>query len=358
MLKSPTLLVDRSKCMQNIRRMANKASDHQLLFKPHFKTHQSAIIGEWFREFGISAITVSSVSMARYFANNGWNDITIAFPVNPREIDRIDALAENIELSLFLFEKETAELLDRELSNQVSTYIEIDTGAGRTGFRPEQREQIEQLADSLLLSQHLKFKGFYSHPGHSYAARSQKQVLAVHQEVLDIMRALKSDFENGTGDLACCIGDTPCCSIAEDFEGIDEISPGNFVYYDLMQAQIGSCLPGDIAVALAAPVVARHPDRKDLIIHGGAVHLSKEFISISGDERIFGRPVAISDGDLHWGPAVEGSHLKYISQEHGVLKCSDALFQTVRPGDLIGILPVHSCLTANLMRGNQQVLDS
>ena len=64
----PTFVVDPVICRRNIARMADKARGAGLKFRPHFKTHQSAAIGAWFREEGVTAITVSSVSMARYFA--------------------------------------------------------------------------------------------------------------------------------------------------------------------------------------------------------------------------------------------------------------------------------------------------
>ena len=47
--------------------MARKAKDNGLIFRPHFKTHQSIEIGEWFRESGVNKITVSSLTMANYF---------------------------------------------------------------------------------------------------------------------------------------------------------------------------------------------------------------------------------------------------------------------------------------------------
>ena len=85
-ITGPTLLVNKEICLRNIEKMAMLAKQHRMKFRPHFKTHQSAKIGEWFKLFGVEAITVSSVKMAEYFANNGWKDITIAFPVNLLEI--------------------------------------------------------------------------------------------------------------------------------------------------------------------------------------------------------------------------------------------------------------------------------
>ena len=80
-------------------------------FRPHFKTHQSAEIGEWFRAAGVTAITVSSVDMALYFARHGWNDITIAFPANLRQQRDLAELARQIHLGLLVESVETVQHL-------------------------------------------------------------------------------------------------------------------------------------------------------------------------------------------------------------------------------------------------------
>ena len=85
-IKSPTLLLDKNKCLTNLNFMVQKAGNYNLSFRPHFKTHQSLEIGRWYKDFGIDKITVSSLQMAVYFAEE-WTDITVAFPVNILEID-------------------------------------------------------------------------------------------------------------------------------------------------------------------------------------------------------------------------------------------------------------------------------
>ena len=87
-ITSPTLLLDQKKCLANLRRIADKAKRNNVNFRPHFKTHQSKIIGRWFKDFGVNAITTSSLQMAEYFALDGWDDITVAIPVNILEIDQ------------------------------------------------------------------------------------------------------------------------------------------------------------------------------------------------------------------------------------------------------------------------------
>ena len=97
----PTLLLHRPTCEANIGKMAEKAKKQNIQLIPHFKTHQSAQVGEWFRKVGVEAITVTSVKMANYFARNGWKDICIAFPVNVLESEQIDELAAQINLKIW-----------------------------------------------------------------------------------------------------------------------------------------------------------------------------------------------------------------------------------------------------------------
>src|SRR6056297_2517953 len=112
-LTKPTLLIDPKKCKENISYMAQKASNKGLSFRPHFKTHQSAAIGQWFFDEGVRKITVSSVDMAKYFAAQNWNDILIAFPLNFNELEEINTLAEKIDLHLTLENEEGLEFLKK-----------------------------------------------------------------------------------------------------------------------------------------------------------------------------------------------------------------------------------------------------
>ncbi|MEO1255440.1 MAG: amidophosphoribosyltransferase, partial [Bacteroidota bacterium] len=41
-------------------------------------------------------------------------------------------------------------------------------------------------------------------------------------------------------------------------------------------------------------------------------------------------------------------HVSRLSQEHGIIKLSKEEISQINVGDIIGILPVHSCLSADL----------
>ncbi len=96
-INRPTLIIDEKKARRNIASMAEKAKKLNLIFRPHFKTHQSATVAQWFREIGVTQIAVSSLSMARYFYKHDWDDIHIAFPYNMLEHQELNELAEHIK---------------------------------------------------------------------------------------------------------------------------------------------------------------------------------------------------------------------------------------------------------------------
>ncbi len=348
-LKVPTLLIDERKCRQNIRRMADRALQHHIRLRPHFKTHQSRQIAEWFREAGTDCITVSSLRMAEYFAADGWDDITVAFPVNALEHERINRLAERIRLNLLVAGSEGAGLLSRVLKFPAGIWIKIDAGSRRTGVLPYDRDTINAILDAVEASENMSFRGFLTHAGHSYGCRSRDEILRVHRESVALLTDVAAYYRSAWPRLEVSIGDTPTCSVADDFSNVDEIRPGNYVFHDLMQAAITSCSKEDIAVAVACPVVAKHPDRNEIILYGGAIHFAKDSIVTDTGIIIYGELVKVtSDG---WSEPLEGCYLSKLSQEHGILKVTEEVFSRINVGDMVAILPVHSCMTANLLAG-------
>jgi len=77
------------------------------------------------------------------------------------------------------------------------------------------------------------------------------------------------------------------------------------------------------------------------MIHGGAVHFSKEFIEV-GERRVFG--CLAEDG---FGAVDESSPLLKLTQEHGTVRLGESASR-LRLGDLAVVYPVHACLTADL----------
>lgn len=346
-IKKPTLILNERICKKNISAMAAKARNQGVHFRPHFKTHQSAEIGEWFRNEGVTAITVSSVSMAHYFADSGWKDITIAFPVNILEIDEINELSSSIHINLLIESVETAFFLTEKITHPCGYFVKIDTGYHRTGIVDSDISLVEKVIQSAN-SPRLHFKGFLTHSGNSYQIKDKAALQNIQNITTERLLRLKKLYQGLYPEIIVSVGDTPTCSQLAINEGIDEIRPGNFVFYDVMQLALGSCKPEDIAVALVCPVVAIHPERNEVVIYGGAIHVSKESVLLQPSQKqIFGLVVRW-DGNCWNANTLLGS-ITSISQEHGIISTFENACN-LKPGDLVAVLPVHSCLTAHLMR--------
>jgi D-serine deaminase-like pyridoxal phosphate-dependent protein len=343
----PTLLLDERRCRANIKKMVEKAKRNIVTLRPHFKTHQSHTVGRWFREEGVTACTVSSIRMASYFAEDGWKDITVAFPLNYLEVDEINRLASSIKLNILVVDAAPLSKLLERLAHPVHCFIEADCGYHRSGVDPADSATWDAITAVIDGSPLLNFAGLLTHAGHSYACRSGIEVLKVHQQTTQVLKRMGAKLRARYPALILSVGDTPTCSLAADFTDIQEIRPGNFVFYDIMQRGIGSCSDEAIAMILASPVVAVYPTRGEIVVHGGGVHLSKDSLRQENGEHIFGQVVRMTKEG--WSLPATAMTLKSLSQEHGIIRATTEECATVKPGDVLGILPVHSCMTADVM---------
>jgi D-serine deaminase-like pyridoxal phosphate-dependent protein len=193
-----------------------------------------------------------------------------------------------------------------------------------------------------------RWKGFIAHNGLTYLSNNNEEVLEYHRSFIKEMDRIAGIFLPLEINPILSIGDTPACSLASNFGAANEIRPGNFVFYDLMQSIIGSCTPEDIAIALACPVISVYLHRNEILTYGGAIHLSKESVQMNGNS-IFGIPVQLTESG--WVQFPGENFVKSLSQEHGIIHFDYNVISSIKPGMLIGVLPVHSCLTAHAMRG-------
>lgn len=346
-IQKPTLLLDEATARSNIQAMAAKATSAGVAFRPHFKTHQSIEIGEWFRQVGLSAITVSSLDMAEYFAGAGWQDITLAFSLNPRQIGGINALARRIVLGVLIESEDVLPRVREVLTAPLDVWIKIDAGAGRTGLAWDRPADVLAVARAIQQTQRLRLRGLLTHSGDSYTAHTPAEAAGRCLAGIERLNSLRDNLHGqGIGPLLISIGDTPGCSALNNFSPADEIRPGNFVFYDAQQLNAGACQWEAIAVALACPVVALHPERGEAVVYGGAIHLSKDILEADG-VRKYGLVCLPENG--RWGKPLAGAYVSRLSQEHGVLHLEASDLARLSLGDLVCILPAHSCLTAQAM---------
>lgn len=342
---NPKIFIDCNRAKANLKAVFEDLRFSNVSFRPHFKTHQSIGAGMWFRHSGVDKITVSSLPMAEYFAAGGWNDILIALPLNPNHLAQYDALAAGIKLHLLADNNDSLSLALSRLKNPVSFYLKADVGYGRAGWLAENTKEFLKAIQLISQNGRHSFAGILSHFGNAYGARSVEDIVDINLSSITRLVVLKEYIETQTGKpCPLSIGDTPSLPhyTPEMLKNISELRPGNFVYYDMMQVALGTCKINQVAAALECDILSLYPDRNEVLVHAGAVHLSKDICLMPDGKPGFGALVRLHEDKI--GKVIAGCFVDRLSQEHGILRVAPEFFKEFHVGDTMGILPVHSCL--------------
>jgi D-serine deaminase-like pyridoxal phosphate-dependent protein len=216
--------------------------------------------------------------------------------------------------------------------------MKIDCGYHRAGVDPSDPSSVE-MAHSIARSPWTELQGLLAHGGHGYQARSRDEILPYAQEERDQTLALAAVLRDAGIEIpSLSIGSTPTMCAVDHLSGIDEIRPGNYIFFDRSQVSIGSCEPGEIAVSVLCSVIGRYPSRHTAIVDAGGLAMSKD----AGDGcQDFGEIL-----DLEGRP-LPGLRLVGLSQEHGKIH-ADPGFELPEIHSLLRIRPNHSCLSAAL----------
>ena len=344
-LMTPSLLVDFERLESNIKKMADKAESNGVNLRPHMKTHKCIEIGKLQLKQGASGITVSTLDEAAIFADAGFHDITYAVPISSNRIEAALEIASRVNLQLLVDSHEMVtqlETFSEKNEKSPEVLLKVHCGYHRTGVNPRDPASIK-LATKLENSRNLDFKGILTHAGHSYDAMSVKQIKEVaKQEQLEM---IKFSEKLETKPEVVSIGSTPTITLTDSImEGITEVRPGNYVFFDYTQVALGTCQVSDCAMTAISRVIGKYDEY--LVIDAGAAALSKDLGPTHLEaETSFGK-IYSSYNKHELNTALR---IYSLSQEHGKVKFSDSsIAQNHNIDEILRILPNHSCLTANL----------
>jgi D-serine deaminase-like pyridoxal phosphate-dependent protein len=84
-IDTPALLVDRDRLEANIGRFAGMASQAGVALRPHIKTHKTLEIAALQVKAGASGITCAKLGEAEVYADAGFPDVFVAYPLIGQE---------------------------------------------------------------------------------------------------------------------------------------------------------------------------------------------------------------------------------------------------------------------------------
>ena len=339
-METPHLLIDGAKMHRNIEKMAGIARECGVKLRPHVKTHKIPMIARRQLESGAAGITVAKVSEAEVMAEGGIRDIFIAYPlVTESKILRAIRLSnEGVRLVVGVDSLEGGRRLSRVAAreeHELEVRLEVDTGLRRTGVP---FDEAVGLAAGIAGLERVRLSGIYTYRG--AVLEDGAPTLDLKQAGLEegkLMATLADRMrERGVEVEDVSLGSTPTAAYAGEVEGVTEIRPGTYVFYDRMQARLGACSLEECAASVVATVVSR-PSENLAIIDGGSKTFATDVppgtrpLDLEGFGHVVGYPDAV---------------LERLTEEHGMLRIKSE--HDLRVGDNVTIIPNHVCSTVNL----------
>jgi len=333
-MDTPYVWIDIKKLEKNIAAMAALAQRQGVKLRPHIKAHKIPEIAQLQIAAGAKGITVSKLGEAEVMFEAGFDDILVAYPlVGKTKLQRLATLVnKGCRIIALTDSYQGAEGLDSlAIPGGLGVMVKVDTGLGRCGFTPG--AELKAFVRWLKGRKNLNFKGLLTHAGHAYGCKDQDQVRLVGvqegEQMVACAQALRSQ---GIEVPEVSIGSTPTVEFGGGVNGVTEIRPGNYVFYDATQVALGVVHPGRCSLKVRSTVISR-PARDRAIIDAGA------------------KVLALDQG-AHGGGAVAGFGLlekpdwalEKLSEEHGILRGRNL----PEIGKSVDIVPNHACPVVNL----------
>ena len=343
-LPTPALLLDRPRLERNARRMREKVRSLGVTLRPHVKTSKSMDVLRVLTGGENLPITVSTLAEARYFFANGVTDILYAVGIAPVKLSEVAKLIRaGCELRIILDTLEAADAVRSFCEAQgvpIEVLIEIDSDGHRAGVASVDPLLIEigqKLGTSLA--------GVMTHAGASYDCRTRAEFEAMAEKE----RALTVEAAERlrSAGLPCpivSVGSTPTLHYARNLDGVTEARAGVYAFGDLVQAELGTCATGEIAIGVIASVIGHNRRHGRVLVDAG-------FLALSRDRGTADLPVDWGYGavcDPVTGEVIEEVSVSSTNQEHGIItsRSGEIDFYRFPVGSRVKILPNHACATA------------
>lgn len=338
-LDTPALLIDREILHENIRSMKEYADSNGVKLRPHTKTHKMPYVAKLQEEAGASGITVAKTGEAEVMAAQGLDDIFIANQVvGKKKLERIRKLAETVNVSFGVdspVQIRQIEEVFRGAQKPAQVLVEIEVGEKRSGVIEE--SDFRELLEAIRSTEHVRFRGVFSHDGHTYKAESAEQCRELFEEAsARTLRFAEIAREEGMEPETVSIGSTPPFLLGFNIpEGITEIRPGTYVFMDASQSGV----LGDYSrcAATILTTVISKPTRERVITDVGAK-------GITAQTRTAGITATKGLGKIK---GFDDVYIDGVFDEHAIVY-NENFSRQVTIGDKVQVIPNHICPVCNL----------
>jgi D-serine deaminase-like pyridoxal phosphate-dependent protein len=348
-LPTPAVLVDRARTMANIDRMQEAADRRGIRLRPHAKTHKSPLVARWQIDRGAVGICCAKLGEAEAFADAGFSDIRLPYPLNPVNAPRVTTLLERSNISFIVDHPAVARGWSEAMTRAgrtVDVLVKVDVGFHRCGIAPDPLTAIPFVRDVSRMSG-LVLRGLLSHAGHAYHAASEDALRTIAADEARTLATLAGAArEAGVRIDELSAGATPSARFSLEHGELTEYRAGNYVYFDRTQVGLGAATFDDCALTVLATVVSK-PVADRIILDSGAKTLAADHAR--GFTPLAGHGAIVGDLAMPAGARPDDDLIvERLSEEHATVRVVSGT-TALEPGDRVRIIPNHSCVVSNLV---------
>ncbi|QCH22868.1 alanine racemase [Mycobacteroides salmoniphilum] len=325
-IDTPFLAVDLAVMDRNIERLAGRLRGTGVQLRPHAKSHKCVEIAQRQIDSGAIGLTVATIGEAEVFAEAGFTDLFIAYPLwlTPQKAHRLRRVSARAGLRVAVDSVAGAQQLAEHLGDlPITVVVEIDSGHHRTGVAPAEAGAVATAARSAGLN----VVGVFTFPGHGYTPGQRAEVAAQEAQALDA--AANSLRAAGIEPSVRSGGSTPTVDSADNTV-LTEVRPGVYPFNDAQQFELDVCTLDDIALSAVTTVV--HTRGRTAIVDAGSKILGADR---PGWATGFGRLIDEPD-----------ARIVALSEHHATIEFPGA---APSPGTRLRIAPNHLCNAVNLV---------
>ena len=316
-IPSPSLVVYLAQVQQNIERALAVVGGDVSKLRPHAKTHKTAEIVAMERDAGILKHKCATLREAEMLAQNGIEDILIAYQMVGPNVNRFVSLQQtypNADFKIVVDHSEAVTALSSAVAKQgltVKVMLDLDVGMNRTGI-PVGDAAVDLYA-RIEASEGLQPWGLHVYDGHIHDEDVTERKASCNKSLAQVEEMQDRLAAKGLEIPLIVMGGTPTFTIYAETPGV-EASPGTFIFHDhgyttrypdlgftpaalLLSRIISIPTPHRITLDLGHKAIAADPDG----VRGVVLNIDDAEVSMQHEE--------------HWAINVPDSTPMHIGQE-------------------------------------------
>ena len=344
-LNTPSLLIDKSVLLKNIKTMSDYTIKNKINLRPHAKSHKISEIAKMQIKHGAIGICVATLYEAEVMSKNNIENILITTPItnlnSENKLCKLIETSKNIMLIIdSIYGLKFLEKIAIKIKKKINILVDCDImGIGTNKIRRTGAKSIKEivnLASLININEHLNYMGITAYAGdvqhiNNYNERKIETTIR-HNYLNKIINKLKK--ENLSPQIISG-GGTGSYDIDTKSKLFTELQTGSYIFndveYDNVNTYKSNTNPFKSGLFIASSIISIIDDYNYIVDAG--------LKAFSTDSKYLPKPM---------GSLPKNSKYTFMGDEHGKITLPRESNKKLNYGEIIIIQPSHCDPTVNL----------